>query len=100
MNTCDEFEKLPESYKAEIRLLIRRMKGKSHVADITIEQSDLRSYEFKVTVSKYNSRGSRGWATIGYIRHDIFKGDRWRLTYQPRRLKGETTYVGRTGSYT
>lgn len=98
MNTCKEYDELPPVWKSEVSVLIQKIKGKSHVADTTIEKSPLSSYKFKVTVCKYNSSGSKGWATIGYIRQDMFKGG-WKLTYKPRVRKGEKDDAGKTGSY-
>lgn len=99
MNTCKKYDELHSDWKEQIDLLIRKMKGKSHVADITIEESDLSSYDFKVIICKYNNSGTKGWATIGYLRNDLFKGGIWRLTYQPRKIKGEKSEAGRTGTY-
>lgn len=97
MNTCKEYEDLHLSWKEQIEGLIRKMKDKSNIADVTIEKSELKSYEFKVTVCKFNS--VKGWATIGYLRNDIFRGGIWRLTYKPRITKGEKSDAGRTGTY-
>ena len=99
MNTCKEYEALHSDWKDQIQALIKNMCGKSHIADITIEPCDLLSYDFKVTVCKYNNSGTRGWATIGYLRNDIFRGGIWRLTYKPRLSKGEKSEAGRTGVY-
>lgn len=100
MDTCKKYDDLCQEWKDEIGLLIRKMCGKSHIADISICESDIQSYAFKVQVNKYNNSGSRGWATVGYIRHDLFKGSKWRLTYQPRLKKGEKLdMIGKTGSY-
>lgn len=99
MVTCKKYDELHPEWKEQIQLLIKKMCGKSHVADITIEESELKSYEFKVQVNKYNNSGSKGWATIGYLRNDLFKGGIWRLTYKPRISKGESSDAGRTGAY-
>lgn len=98
MNTCKEYDELHPDWKKQVDELIRKIKGKSHIADVTIEKSDLKSYDLKVTVCKFNT--IKGWATIGYLRNDLFRGGVWRLTYKPRLSKGEEkTYSGRTGSY-
>lgn len=99
MTTCKKYDELHSDWKNQIEMLIKKMCGKSHIADITIEESELKSYEFKVQVNKYNNSGSRGWATIGYLRNDLFKGGIWRLTYQPRKTKGEKSEAGRTSTY-
>jgi hypothetical protein len=96
MNTCKKYDELHTDWKNQIDLLIRKMKGKSHVADVTIETSELSSYDFKVTVLKYNNSGSKGWATVGYLRNDLFRGGVWRLTYKPRISDGEKSEAGRT----
>ena len=98
MNTCQKYDDLSPSGKTQIEGLIRKMKGKSNIADVSIEESELQSYEFKVTVCKFNSK--KGWATIGYLRNDLFRDGVWRLTYKPRISKGEQKPdVGRTASY-
>ena len=99
MKTCKEYEDLHPNWKKQIDGLIRKMCGKSNIADITIEKSELKSYDFKVTICKYNSSGSKGWATIGYLRNDLFRGGIWRLTYKPRIAKNEKSDAGRTGTY-
>lgn len=99
MNTCKKYDELHPQWKEQIQGLIKKMCGKSHIADITIAESELKSYEFKVQVNKYNNSGSKGWATIGYLRNDIFKGGIWRLTYKPRISKGENNGAGRTETY-
>lgn len=99
MNTCKKYNALPPECKQQIDVLIKKMKGKAHVSDIDIEESDLSDYDLKVTVCKYNSSGTKGWATIGYLKHDHSKGDIWRLSYQPKKNKGEKSQAGRTGSY-
>jgi len=97
MNTCKKYDDLSQPWKDQIAGLIKKMKGKSNVADIDIDESDLKSYDFKVTVCKFNS--VKGWATIGYLRNDLFRGGIWRLTYKPRKGKDEKSQAGRTGSY-
>ena len=101
MNTCKKFDDLHQSWKdAAIKIINERVCGKSHIADIDIEESDLKSYEFKVTVCKYNT--VKGWATIAYLRSDIIRSNSktgWRLTFKPRVRKGEISHAGRTGSY-
>lgn len=99
MASCDKYNVLCQEWKDQIGLLIKKMKGKAHVADILIEESELKSYDLKVTVLKYNNSGSKGWATIGYLRNDLFKGGIWRLTYKPRKQKGESSEAGRTAPY-
>lgn len=98
MSKCKKYEELHPSWKAQVDELILKMCGKSHIADVSVEDSDLESYKFKVTVCKYNT--VKGWATIGYIRQD--NRHRWRLTYQPRQ-RGKEKQMGRvagkTGSY-
>jgi hypothetical protein len=97
MVTCKEFEELHPIWQAEIRTIIRkRMVGKSHVADIHIDVSDLQDYKYKVQVNKYNT--VKGWATIGYFRHDLRK-NRWMVSFKPRKRKGEKGSAGKTGSY-
>lgn len=98
MSKCKSYEQLPQAWKSEVDTLVRKMCGKSHIADVEIEDSDLKGYKFKVTVCKYNS--VKGWATIGYIRQD--NRHRFRLTYQPRQRGEERSsgrVAGRTGAY-
>lgn len=97
MSKCKKYQDLYPKWKEQVDALISKMCGKSHIADISVEESDLPSYDFKVTVCKYNT--VKGWATIGYLRNDIFRGGIWRLTYNPRQPKGATRVAGRTGSY-
>lgn len=97
MAYCKKYNELPISWRNQVDALINKIKGKSWIADIDVEESDLKGYEFKVTICKYNTK--RGWATIGYIRNDLFRGGIWRLTYKPRLAKGEKNTAGRTGSY-
>lgn len=92
---CKSYEELRTDWKEEISALVRKMCGKSHIADVAIEDSDLPDYKFKVTVMKYNT--VKGWATIGYIRQD--RNQKWRLTYQPRQRGQQRKIAGRTGSY-
>lgn len=99
MNTCKKYDDLHKKWKEQISVLIKRMCGKSNIADIIIEDSDLSSYEFKVSVWKYNNSGSKGWSTVGYLRLDLFKGGIWRLTYNPRVRKNELSDAGRKASY-
>ena len=76
MQTSPKYKILHPSWQENIQKIIqKRMVGKSNVADIIIEDSDLSNYEFKVTVMKYNS--VKGWATIGYFRNDLFNGGIW-----------------------
>lgn len=97
MNTCKEFDILSFQWKNQILILIKKMCGKSNISDITIEKSELKNYEFKVTVGKYTA--NKGWATIGYLRNDIFRGGIWRLSYRPKLTKDEKSEAGRTGKY-
>lgn len=104
MKHCERYEKLNPDWKKQVDFLVRKICGKSHIADVSIEDSDLKSYELKVTVCKFNT--VKGWATIGYLRNDIFNGGVWRLTYKPRLLNGErgatlgsSKVAGKTGSY-
>lgn len=99
METCKKYQELHPDWKAQVDALIKRICGKSHISDITVEDSEIKSYEFKVTVCKFSSNGEKGWATIGYLRNDLFKGGIWRLTYKPRLAKGEKSEAGRTGTY-
>jgi len=97
MTTNEKFQQLPEQWQESVRVLIRKMCGKSHIADVFVEDSDLAGYDFKVTVCKYNT--VKGWATIGYLRNDLFKGGIWRLTYNPRKPKGAARVAGKTGTF-
>jgi hypothetical protein len=97
MRHCKTYEELHPEWKSQVDLLIRKICGKSNIADISIEESDLKSYDLKVTVLKFNT--VKGWATIGYLRNDLFRGGIWRLTYKPRLEKGEKSEAGKTGSY-
>lgn len=101
MDTCKKFDDLHQSWKdAAVEIIRTRMCGKSHIADISIEESDLTSYEFKVTVLKYNT--VKGWGIIAYLRSDIIRTNGkagWRLSFKPRIRKGEREMAGRTGSY-
>lgn len=97
MVTCKEYDELSPEWKQQVDDLIKKMKGKSHIADVIVEKSDLSSYDLKVTVCKYNTR--KGWATIGYLRNDLFRGGVWRLTYKPRLAKDERSTAGKTSSY-
>jgi hypothetical protein len=98
MNKCKRYEELDPYWKDQVNKLIGKMCGKAHIADVEIEDSDLQSYQFKVTVCKYNT--VKGWATIGYIRQD--RNHAWKLTYRPRQRQNEKKLgriAGRTGSY-
>jgi hypothetical protein len=101
MNTCKSYEELSQDWKDQIGNLIGKMCGKSNIADVSVAESDLEEYKFKVTVCKFNT--VKGWATIGYIRQD--RNYKWVLTYKPRRSGGEKNLdrgrriAGRTGSY-
>lgn len=100
MNTCKKFDDLHDSWKeAASRIIRERICGKSHIADIAVEESDLQSYEFKVTVCKYNT--IKGWATIGYLRSDFMRNRSagWKLSFKPKIRKGEKVTAGRTGAY-
>lgn len=99
MNVCTQYNNIHENDKQQIVLLIKKMCGKGNIADITIEKSQLKSYDFVVTVWKYSNSGNKGWATIGYLRNDLFNGGVWRLTYKPKLLKGEINIAGKTASY-
>lgn len=99
MKTCKKYDELHPKWKSQIQVLIRKMCGKSNVADIDIEESDLKGYDLKVIVYKYSNSGYKGWATIGYLRNDLFKGGLWRLAYKPRLAKGEQSDAGRTAKY-
>ena len=92
---CKSYEELPQTWKSEVSNLIGKMCGKSHIADVEIQDSDLPDYKFKVIVAKYNT--VQGWATIGYIRQD--RNYKWRLTYQPRQKGQQRQFAGKTGSY-
>jgi len=98
MSRCEKYQELHPTWKSQVDELIGKICGKSHIAEIFVEDSDLESYKFKVTVCKYNT--VKGWATIGYIRQD--KNHSWRLTYNPRQRGQEKRLgrvAGRTGSY-
>ena len=88
---CKSYEELHPTWKSEVSYLIKKICGKSHIAEVDVEDSDLPGYTFKVIVAKFNT--VRGWATIGYIRQD--RTHKWRLTYQPRRRE-----VGRVAGRT
>jgi hypothetical protein len=99
MVTCKKFDDLHPSWKeAATKIILERICGKSHIADITVEDSDIQSYEFKVTVCKYNT--VKGWATIGYLRSAYMRnGSGWKLSFKPKLLKNEKITAGRTGAY-
>lgn len=100
MEACKKYHDLPQEWKDKILKIIRKMTGKANVADIVIEDSNIAYYDFKISVLKFNSQ--RGWATVGYVRNDLFNGGVWRLTYKPRLRKGETldrSQIGRTQPY-
>lgn len=99
MDACKKYDALHPDWKKQIEAIIKKMAGKSNIADISIDESDLSNYEFKISVLKFNSR--KGWATVGYVRNDLFHGGVWRLTYKPKLLKGEKPNIttGRTPSF-
>lgn len=97
MEACKKYYELSQEWRDQILKLIDKMEGKSNIADIVIEESPIAGYDFKISVLKFNSK--KGWATIGYVRNDIFHGGIWRLTYRPRLKKGEKSEAGRTPGY-
>lgn len=84
-----KISQLPESLQESIR---KRMCGKSHIADILVNESDLEDYKYFITVCKFSPSSGRGWATTGYAR---MKGGKWSINMNPTKGKNP----GRTAKY-
>lgn len=50
---CKSFEELHPTLKDEVRAMISGMCGKSNIADVFVEDSNLSDYKFNVTIMKY-----------------------------------------------
>jgi hypothetical protein len=89
MNTCTKYDQLPEQARdALLDTIYKRVIGKSNVADIFIQESDRKDYDFYIEVWKYNSRS--GWSTRAYAKS---KGlDTWRICFNRKN-------AGRTAKY-
>lgn len=57
-----------ESKECLYEAIDRRMCGKSHIADILINDSDFEKYQFYIEVWKFSPRTGRGWSTNGYAK--------------------------------
>lgn len=99
MTTCPKYEALADHWKSYIQALIagNLVGKKADTFSAVIEDSDLKTYAFKVTVTKTVKDESK--QVIGYLRSDAFKGGKWELTKRPRLMKNEKAPKGVFGIY-